>query len=71
MVNTRIYWSKLPQTLRLTRKLYNMITTEMLRIVARRHEEVGEDSQLVLRQPLLVLRPVVLVGSLEVLKKGE
>ena len=37
-------------------------------VVAGRHQEVGEDTELVLSQLLLVLRPVVLVGSLEVLE---
>ena len=43
---------------------------EALCIVAGRDEEVCEDGQLVLGERLLVLRPVVLVGSLEVLQKN-
>ena len=43
---------------------------EALGIVAGRDEEVSEDGQLVLGERLLVLRPVVLVGSLEVLQKN-
>ena len=42
---------------------------EALGIVAGGDEEVCEDGQLVLGERLLVLRPVVLVGSLEVLGK--
>ena len=37
-------------------------------VIAGRNEEVGEDTQLVLSQFLFVLGPVILVGSLEVLK---
>ena len=42
---------------------------EALGIVAGGDEEVCEDGQLVLGERLLVLCPVVLVGSLEVLQK--
>ena len=37
-------------------------------VVARRHQEVCEDRELVLGELLLVLLPVVLVGPLEVLQ---
>ena len=43
---------------------------EALGIVAGGDKEVCQDGQLVLGERLLVLCPVVLVGSLEVLKKG-
>ena len=43
---------------------------EALGIVAGGDEEVCEDGQLVFGERLLVLRPVVLVGSLEVLQKN-
>ena len=37
-------------------------------IVARRHQQVSEDSQLVLCQPLLVLGPIVLMRPFELLE---
>ena len=37
-------------------------------VVARRYQEVGKDTELVLCQLLFVLGPVILVGSLEVLE---
>ena len=43
---------------------------EALGIVAGGDKEVCQDGQLVLGERLLVLRPVVLVGSLEVLQKN-
>ena len=38
------------------------------RVVTRRHEQIGEHGQLVLRELLLVVLPVVLVGPLELLQ---
>ena len=57
-------------TLALSRKVKQSTEAEALSIVAGGDEEVCEDGQLVLGERLLVLRPVVLVGSLEVLQKN-
>ena len=53
----------------MSRKVRLSTEAEALGIVAGGDEEVREDGQLVFGERLLVLRPVVLVGSLEVLQK--
>ena len=53
----------------MSRKVRLSTEAEALGIVAGGDEEVCEDGQLVLCERLLVLCPVVLVGSLEVLQK--
>ena len=57
------------ESLCLPPNFFNMLVIHSCsRVVARRHQEVCEDGELVLCEFLLVVLPVVLVGPLEVLQ---
>ena len=48
--------------------MFGCLVISCSRVVARRHQEVCEDRELVFCELLLVVVPVVLVGPLEVLQ---